>query len=125
MSTKAEQQRQAQQRANQAAKRSSSRAVSAKKAASAPNGKTRVSQKASYAQEPGPKGTSRKSTRSSANRSRPDAGLHARKEQEVTSPSSRYRQDAAQKTRVRGHGSKSPPTAPPSAATDGTATEKP
>lgn len=109
MSTKAEQQRQSQQRANRAANRS--RAATSKRAARSASSvnKTRVSQKASYAQEPGPKGASRKSTRKSANHSRPDAGLHGRKEQEITSPSSRYRHDAAQKTRVRGHQQETPP----------------
>lgn len=117
MSTKAEQQRQNQQRANQAANRRG-RPVTGKRSGAASE-KTRVSQKASYAQEPGPKGASRKSTRSSANRSRPDAGLRGRKEQEVSSPTSRYRQDAAQKTRVRGHQQEAPPPAP-----DGTAPDK-
>lgn len=64
----------------------------------------RAGQKATYAQEaPAKTGkVSRKSTRKSANRSKPDTNLTLRQERRTRSPTTRARRATARKSRVRG-----------------------
>lgn len=64
----------------------------------------RAGAKATYAQEaPSKSGrASRKSTRGSANRSKPDTNLVLRAERKVRAPTSRARRARARATRVRG-----------------------
>ena len=62
----------------------------------------RAGKKATYALEAGVKKRSRKSTRSSANRSKPDSALNAREENQKSTPTARQRKSAAKTTRVRG-----------------------
>jgi hypothetical protein len=63
-----------------------------------------VGKKATYAYEPKPESgrPSRKSSRKSANRSKPDTQLNLREERAKTSPESRYRKARAKRSRVRG-----------------------
>ncbi len=65
---------------------------------------TRRASKATYAIEPTQPGKrpSRKSTRASANRVKPDASFNRREEAAKTSPDSRYRKERARQKRVRG-----------------------
>lgn len=70
----------------------------------APHETKRAGKKASYARETVPAKTraSRKSTRSSANRAKPDTNLTLREGRAKGSPESRYRKSRARTSRVRG-----------------------
>ena len=105
MATKAERVREEDQRANGQAK-----AAKAKKSAAAkralPRAKGRTAGKATYAYEPPRAGKpSRKSTRKSANRAKPDVGLTATEATKKGSPEARFRKARARATRVRGSSS--------------------
>ena len=65
--------------------------------------KKHAEKKASYALETGDGGSrpSRKSTRKSANRSKPDANLNLREALQKGSPEARFRKERARRTRVR------------------------
>jgi len=77
----------------------------------APRENTRAASKASYAAEaPSEAGrSSRKSTRSSANRAKPDTNLTLREQRTKGSPAARYRKDSARRKRVRGAASETQP----------------
>ena len=70
-----------------------------------PEARTRAARDATYAYEaPSADGQrSRKSTRGSANRAKPDAAFNAREELVKGSPTSLYRKQRAKIARVRGH----------------------
>lgn len=70
----------------------------------APHETKRAGKKASYAREV-PKGDrrpSRKSTRTSANRARPDTNLNLKEERQKGSPENRFRKARTRSVRVRG-----------------------
>ena len=71
---------------------------------SAPHENVHAGKKASYArEEPAADGRkSRKSSRSSANRSKPDTNLTLREQRAKSSPEARFRQAKARASRVRG-----------------------
>jgi hypothetical protein len=75
-----------------------------KATASQEHAKTHAEKKASYARELPAEGSqpSRKSTRKSANRSKPDTNLILRESRKNRSPEARFRKSAAQSKRVRG-----------------------
>ena len=69
----------------------------------------RIGKKVSYAEETTPAAgepPSRKSTRKSANRAKPDSQLNRREEMRKTSPDARARKSRANGTKVRGSGGK-------------------
>jgi hypothetical protein len=70
----------------------------------APHEMKHAGKKASYAREvPSAEGrSSRKSTRSSANRAKPDTNLNLREEREKGSPENRFRKAKTRGARVRG-----------------------
>ena len=106
MATRAESARAASQRHGitpKARKRAKAKKSRAEKFG-APHPSGHAGAKASYALEvPSKKGrSSRKSTRSSANRSKPDTNLNLREEITKRSPETRFRKARAKASRVRG-----------------------
>jgi hypothetical protein len=97
MATKAEQARAETARTGAGAKRSRKRSAATKRAG-------HTESKATYAREGrDAKGrASRKSTRGSSNRAKPDAALNIREELVMASPTSRARHDRAKRTPTRG-----------------------
>lgn len=69
----------------------------------APHENKKAGRKASYAAEAPPKTgrPSRKSTRKSANRSKPDSNLNLREERKKTAPDARFRKARAKATRSK------------------------
>src|SRR5450631_127454 len=106
MATKAEQFHAEEQRRHAGAKHGKnahgSKPGTAPKARS--NDKKHAGKKATHALEKPVKGKrpSRKSTRKSANRSKPDATFNLQEEQRKTSPTARFRKADARASRVRG-----------------------
>jgi hypothetical protein len=109
MATKAEQQRAAEQRRGPTSKKRRRAAAKKKRAEKlgAAHATKHAGKKASYALEgPSKEGkASRKSTRGSANRSRPDTNMNLREEMTKGSPESRFRKARAKSAHVRGRAS--------------------
>lgn len=105
MATRAEQYRAEEERGNRKAPK---RKAQADKPGVAPQDRTRarkrVAKKATYALEESTGGArpSRKSTRKSANRAKPDAALTRREAGQKGSPESRYAKTRARATKARG-----------------------
>jgi hypothetical protein len=105
MATKAERAREEDERAKGQAKTAKAKKTAAKKAAPA-RAKGRTAGKATYAYEPPRPGKpSRKSSRKSANRAKPDVGLTATESTKKGSPEARFRKARDGATRVRGSSS--------------------
>ncbi len=105
MSTKSEQYRAEEQRKGPAtAKRNRSGSKPGVAPAKRSRSKTRAGKKATYAYEPTQAGKrpSRKSSRKSANRSKPDAAFNIGEEIAKTRPTARFRKDRAKATKTRG-----------------------
>ena len=107
MATKAERVREEDQRANGQAKAAKAKkSAAAKRAPPRARAKGRTAGKATYAYEPPRPGKpSRKSTRKSANRAKPDVGLTATESTKKDSPEARFRKARDGATRVRGSAS--------------------
>lgn len=74
----------------------------AQKVHETPHEPARAGRKATYAQEEhGTARPSRKSTRASANRAKPDANLNLREERAKTAPTNRFRKAHAKRVRAR------------------------
>jgi hypothetical protein len=102
MATRSEQARDEEQRNRiaSARKRATAKTASGTKVRRA---KGRTAEKATYAYEAPREGKpSRKSTRKSANRSKPDAGFNLRESLQKGSPESRARRSLAKASRARG-----------------------
>ena len=106
MPTRGEQFRYEQERTNNKGGAKSASKQSHKKGVVVRTGSGHVGKKATYAEEPkrehGP--PSRKSSRKSANRSKPDSNLNLREEMQKGSPESTFRKTRAKRSRVRGGG---------------------
>lgn len=106
MATKAQQEHAAEQR-HAASDPKRSKRPSRSKPGTAPKKRSRLKKrterKATYAIEAPREGRpSRKSTRKSANRSKPDTNFNLREQQQKGSPEARFRKSRARTSRVRG-----------------------
>jgi len=99
MSTRAEQYRAESQKTGKSKSKRARPTRSRSKRRSRTDDAAHVSKKSTYALEEGTKKRSRKSTRKSANRSKPDTGLIGRAELVRGTPTARYRRSRASSAR--------------------------
>ena len=103
MATRAEQERaDAQRRGPRTTKRNQAGTKPGSPPASRSRAKKHTARKATYALERSTGRPSRKSTRASANRAKPDAALNRTEEKRKGSPEATYRRARARATRARG-----------------------
>jgi hypothetical protein len=104
MATRAERFRSEEERRHPAGKGKAPTSKRKPKKAAFSRDKAHVRAKATYALETTPTGqrASRKSTRASANRAKPDSGFNLTEEKKKASPQARARKAQAKRSRVRG-----------------------